>query len=189
MSSSLKFVGVGGSFKPRSSSSYAMLIALEYLQQRGHTVNALRLSELHLPEYGTYDRLEDYPASVHHLLDQVRSANGLIFSSPIYHGTLSGAMKNAMDYFEYLAEDDPPYLTGKVAGLISTSGSGASISAVNAMDQVCRALHGWVCPTTVIIPTSLDCFDSDGKVTNERIHRRLLHMADELEFAVSRFNK
>lgn len=189
MSSSLRFVGVGGSLKPGSSSTYAMLVALDYLQQRGHHVQALTLHELRLPEYGTYERLEDNPASVHRLLHEVRSANGLIFSSPIYHGTLSGAMKNAMDYFEYLVEDDPPYLSGKVAGLISTSGSGASISAVNAMDQVCRALHGWVCPTTVIIPTSSDCFDANGNLTNERIQRRLLHMADELEFAVTRFNK
>jgi FMN reductase len=184
-----KFVGIGGSLKSPSSSSYAMQIALRQLQQRGHIVKGLTASEISLPLYGAHQKLEDYPQNVHHLLNEVRKAHGLIFSSPIYHGSLSGAMKNVMDYFEYLSDDDPPYLSGKVAALISTSGGGASVSAINVMDQICRILHAWVCPTTLVIPMSSEKFDSQGNLKDEQIHRRLLHLTDELEFAVTQFNK
>jgi NAD(P)H-dependent FMN reductase len=98
-------------------------------------------------------------------------------------------MKNVMDYFEYLSGDDPPYLSGKVAALISTSGGGASVSAINITDQICRTLHAWVCPTSIVIPLSSEKFDSQGNLTDGKIRNRLLHMTDELEFAVTRFHK
>ncbi len=183
----LKFVGLGGSFRPKSSSSKALAIPLKYLKERGHDTNLILLSELKLPGFETSENLKDYPESVHYLLNEVRSANGLIFATPVYHGTLSGGMKNALDFFEYLAGDTKPYLTGKVIGLISTSGGIPGINAINTMDYVSRALHGWVCPTTVAIANSWEQFDEEGRVLNEPLQGRLLQLARELEFAVTKF--
>jgi FMN reductase len=183
----LKFVGLGGSFRAKSSSSKALAIALNYLKERGHDTNLLLLSELKLPGFETCDDLKDYAESVHYLLNEIRSANGLLFATPTYHGTLSGGMKNALDFFEYLSEDPKPYLTGKVIGLISTSGGIPGINAINTMDYVSRALHGWVCPTTVAIANSWQQFDDEGNVLNEPLRDRLLQLARELEFAVTKF--
>ena len=97
---SVKIVGLGGSFRPGSSSAKAMQYSLDFLSARGHTTTALVLSDLKLPGFETCERLEDYDESVHHLLNEVRSAQGLIFSTPVYHGTLSGGMKNALDFLE-----------------------------------------------------------------------------------------
>lgn len=183
----LKFVGLGGSFRPKSSSSKALAVPLNYLKERGYDTNLLLLSELKLPGFETCEELKDYPPSVHYLLNEIRSANGLIFATPVYHGTLSGGMKNAMDFFEYLSEDPKPYLTDKVIGLISTSGGIPGINAINTMDYVSRALHGWVCPTTVAISNSWEQFDEEGRVINEALGERLLQLARELEFAVTKF--
>ena len=183
----LKFVGLGGSFRPKSSSAKALAVALNYLKDRGHDTSLLLLSELKLPGFETCDDLKDYPQSVHYLLNEIRTANGLLFATPTYHGTVSGGMKNAMDFFEYLAEDQKPYLSGKVIGLISTSGGIPGINAINTMDYVSRALHGWVCPTTVAIANSWEQFDDEGRVLNELLRERLLKLARELEFAVTKF--
>jgi FMN reductase len=183
----LKFVGLGGSFRAKSSSSKALAVSLNYLKERGHDTNLLLLSELKLPGFETCDDLKDYPDSVHYLLNEIRTANGLLFATPTYHGTVSGGIKNAMDFFEYLAEDPKPYLTGKVIGLISTSGGIPGINAINTMDYVSRALHGWVCPTTVAIANSWQQFDEEGNVLNDSLRERLLQLARELEFAVTKF--
>ena len=37
----LKFVGMGGSFRPKSSSSKALAVPLNYLKERGHDTNLL----------------------------------------------------------------------------------------------------------------------------------------------------
>jgi FMN reductase len=183
----LKFVGIGGSFRPNSSSAKALAVPLNYLKERGHDTNLLLLSDLKLPGFETCDELEDYPESVRYMLDEVRSANGLIFATPVYHGTLSGGLKNAMDFFEYLSADPQPYLTGKVIGLISTSGGIPGINAINTMDYVSRALHGWVCPTTVAISNSWRQFEEDGKVKDDKLRERLTQLGRELEFAVTKF--
>lgn len=183
----LKVIGLGGSLRPNSSSSRALLIALRFLAAKGHETIPLLLSELRLPGFETCERLEDYPESVRLLLDSTRTADAVIFSTPVYHGTLSGEIKNAMDFFEYLADDSPPYLTGKVVGLISTSGGTPGINAINTMDYVSRALHGWVCPTTVAIPGSYKQFDDEGNLKDEKLNARIRRMTEELEFAAQRF--
>ena len=40
----------------------------------------------------------------------------------MYHGTVSGSFKNALDWLQLLSDSDPPYLTNKVVGLVSTAG-------------------------------------------------------------------
>jgi len=183
----LKIVGLGGSLRPNSSSSRALLIALRFLAEKKHDIVPLLLSELRLPGFETCEKLEDYPDSVQILLNQTRSADAVIFSTPVYHGTLSGEIKNAMDFFEYLSDDPSPYLTGKIVGLISTSGGTPGINAINTMDYVSRALHGWVCPTTVAIPSSYRQFDEEGNLKDGKLNARILKMTNELEFAAVRF--
>ena len=183
----LKIVGLGGSFRSGSSSSRALQVALDYLEKRGHKITSLHLSDLRLPGFETCERLEDYPESVHRLLSEARSAHGLILSTPVYHGTLSGGMKNALDFFEYLSGDAQPYLTGRVIGLISTSGGSPGVNAINTMDYISRALHAWVCPTTIAIPNSSTQFDPNGQLKDPKLQDRLERMAAELEFAATRF--
>jgi hypothetical protein len=57
-------------------------------------------------------------------------------------------LKNALDWLKLLGDRDPPYLTDKVVGLISTAGGVQALQAVNAMEFVVRAL----CP-----PGNADC--------------------------------
>jgi FMN reductase len=185
----LKVVGLGGSLRPGSSSARALELALQFLVERGHETVKLLLSELRLPGFETCERLEDYPESVLFMLNHIRTADALIFSTPVYHGTLSGTIKNAMDFLEYLADDPNPYLSGKVIGLISTSGGGPGINAINTMDYVSRALHGWVCPTTVAIPSSYRQFDDHNNLKDEKLKARIFQMAHELEFAAQRFKQ
>ncbi len=64
----------------------------------------------------------------------------------MYHGSVSGSFKNALDWLELLADRDPPYFTNKVVGLISTAGGIQGLQAVNTMEFCVRALRGWRCP-------------------------------------------
>ena len=183
----LIIVGLGGSLRPHSSSARVLEFALRSLAEKGHETKPLLLSDLRLPGFETCEQIQDYPESVQVMLNSIRAAHAVIFSTPVYHGTLSGEIKNAMDFLEYLSEDPHPYLTGKVIGLISTSGGSPGINAINTMDYVSRALHGWVCPTTVAIPNSYRQFDDNGELKDEKLKQRILQMTHELEFAALRF--
>ena len=74
------------------------------------------------------------------LLAGVRQAHGLIVASPVYQQTVSGALKNALDYLAVLENEEPPGLFGKVIGLVSVTGSQPSMGASLAVRAACQGL-------------------------------------------------
>ena len=79
-------------------------------------------------------------------MDAVYACDAMIWSSPTYHGSVSGSFKNALDWLILLAERDPPYLTNKPVGLVTTAGGVQGLQAINSMEFIVRALRGWSVP-------------------------------------------
>jgi FMN reductase len=144
-------VGLGGSLRAGSTTTQVLEIALEGAAQAGAATMLLDLAELDLPIYREGLPENELPGSAVRLLETVRSVDGLVLATPVYHGTPSGAIKNALDYLEYLAADDPPWLEGKLVGLISVSRGMPGINAINTLDYACRALRAWTLPLTVAV--------------------------------------
>lgn len=80
----------------------------------------------------------------------------------MYNGTISGSFKNALDWLKLLGDRNPPYLTDKVVGLISTAGGVQGLQAVNTMEFVVRALRGWAVPLVMPIAQAWKVFDEKG---------------------------
>ena len=85
----------GGSMAVPSRSLAALNLGLAGAQEAGATTELLDLRELSLPMY--VPTTHDFPTAVHRLLDEVYGAHGLLWSSPLYQGTISGAFKSALD--------------------------------------------------------------------------------------------
>ena len=79
-------------------------------------------------------------------MDAVYACDAMIWSSPTYHGSVSGSFKNALDWLILLAERDPPYLTNKPIGLVTTARGVQGLQAINSMEFIVRALRGWSVP-------------------------------------------
>ena len=81
------------------------------------------------------------------MIAAIRAADGLILASPGYHGSISGIVKNAIDYLEETARDARPYLDGLPVGLIVTAaGWQATGSTLATMRSIVHALRGWPTP-------------------------------------------
>jgi FMN reductase len=97
----------------------------------------------------------------------------------MYHGTISGSFKNVLDWLDLLARRDPPYLTDKIVGLISTAAGVQGLQAVNTLEFVVRALRGWAVP--LVIPISQrQAFDEDGRIVDERVVEQLRALGNEV---------
>jgi FMN reductase len=97
----------------------------------------------------------------------------------MYHGTISGSFKNALDWLELLGRREPPYLTDKIVGLISTASGVQGLQAVNTLEYVVRALRGWAIP--LVIPISQrQAFDGDGRIVDERVVEQLRALGHEV---------
>lgn len=174
MEKRLHVVGIGGTLRSSSTSRWALMRALRAARTAGATTELLDLRELDLPFFDPEKSLEDYGPNVARLIGAVRRADALIWSAGAYHGTLAGVTKNALDFFELLADDESPYLHSKPVGLIATAGgSQAAVNAVNALVHVVHALRGIAVPLFAAIPQPWKVFGRDGHLVDESWGKRL----------------
>lgn len=172
-----KIVGLGGTLAESSSSLHAMRIALEGARESGADIEAIEVRSLELPLYATGIAVPD---GARRLAEAFHGAHGLIWSSPLYHGTISGAFKNAIDWLELLASRDPAYLTDKVIGLICAAGGMQALQAVNTMEFMVRALRGLAVPLVVTIDRSSQAFDVEGNAKDEKLDEQLRTLGREV---------
>ncbi len=157
----VRVLAIGGSTRPGSSSEKALRIAAEHAAQAGAEVELITGRELMLPIYDT----ENAPRSpeVLRLLAALRRAEAVIISSPGYHGTMSGMMKNALDYVEDLRQHDRVYLDGLAVGCIAVAyGWQATVSTLQNLRVAAHALRGWPTPLGAAINVSSEVFSEDG---------------------------
>ena len=91
----------------------------------------------------------------------------------MYHGTVSGSFKNALDWLQLLSDSNPLFLTNKVVGLTNTAGGVQGLQAVNTMEFAVRALRGWAVPLVIPVARVWEAFDAGLFTTSRTIALRL----------------
>jgi FMN reductase len=180
----VRAVGLGGSLREESTSRTALQVALEGAAASGAGVELIWVRDLDLPLY-TAEHAP--PPDAHRLAETVYNADALIWSSPTYHGSVSGSFKNALDWLILLAENDPPYLSNKPIGLVTTAGGVQGLQAVNTMDFIARALRGWSVPLVLPVAQSWQSFDPDGHLKDEAVAAQLRRLGAEVVRAARQF--
>src|SRR5215475_945645 len=122
---------------------------------------------------------EPPPAAVH-LMESCYAADGMLWASPMYQGTISGAFKNALDWLHDLGTREPPFLHDKVIGLISAAGGTQGLQATITMEFAVRALRGWAVPYVVPVAAAYRVFDADGRVTDTGVEAQLRTLGVEV---------
>ncbi len=182
----IRIIGLGGSLKPGSASVQALGEALRGAEEAGASVELLELHALDLPMF--VPDSEPTP-QVRRFVEEVASAAGLIWSSPVYHGSMSGAFKNAIDWLELLSKHEPPYLTDKVVGLIATAGGVQGLQAINAMEFAVRSLRGYTYPMTAPLDRAWQLFDKSGKFSDEATLTKLRTLGKGVADAAKRLSR
>jgi FMN reductase len=160
MTHSPLIVGIGGTFRPRSSSERALQHALSFASEAGAKTLLLAGKDLVLPLYDP-DKSKSKDAA--RVVDAIRAADGIILSSPCYHGSVSGLLKNVIDYMEETAGDDHPYFEGKAVGSICCGYGEQGLGTVlSHLRSIVHALRGWPVPMGVAINSAAHSFDAEG---------------------------
>jgi FMN reductase len=182
----LAIVGLGGSLARGSRSLAALRVALEGAAEAGAATTLLDLRELDLPMYNPDDAGELPPAAAT-LIEACYGADGMLWSSPMYQGTISGAFKNALDWLHALGSREPPFLHDEVIGLISAAGGTQGLQAINTMEFAVRALRGWAVPYVIPVASAHRVFDSEGRLTDESVEAQLRTLGAEVVRVATRF--
>jgi FMN reductase len=176
-------VGIGGTTRPGSSSEKALRCALSLAAAEGADVELFDGASINLSMYAPESAERSEGAE--RMVDALRRANGVILSTPCYHGSVSGLVKNALDYTEDMCQDPEPYLDGRAVGLIVCGHGWQSTGVVlTAFRSIVHALRGWPTPMGVAINTLVERFDDDGVGLQEHTSRQMAVMVGQvMEFA------
>jgi FMN reductase len=181
----VRIVGLGGSLARVSRSRAALQCALAGAEAAGAETRLLDLRRLALPLYNPdHDEPTD---SASELIEACYAADGLVWSSPMYQGTISGSFKNALDWLHLLGRREPPYLHDKVIGLISAAGGTQGLQAINTMEFSVRALRGWAVPYVVPVASAARVFDAEGRVHDPGVEQQLETLGSEVVRVAGRF--
>jgi FMN reductase len=176
----------GGTVRPNSSTELAMRHVVNTIERRGARIKLISGQSLQLPLYQPEDPARSDDARA--LVAELAQADGIVIGSPGYHGSISGLVKNALDYAEDLRTDPRPYFSGRAVGCIATAGGWpAAVNTLNALRDIVHALRGWPTPMGAAINSSEAVFDkSSGACIAPRVAQVLDLMADEiLRFAAA----
>ena len=115
------------------------------------------------------------------LVDAFRACDGLIVSSPAYHGTISGLVKNALDYAEDLRTDSRVYFDGIAVGCIACGGGWqAAVQTLSCLRTIVHCLRGWPTPLGAALNTSAPLFDQAGACTDQSVKSQLQMIAQQV---------
>jgi FMN reductase len=182
----LKIVGLGGSLRASSRSRAALEVSLDSAAAAGATVELLDLRRLELPMFNP-EQEANAPALVRTMVETCYEADGMVWSSPMYNGSVSGSFKNAIDWLHVLGSREPAYLHDKVVGLISTAGGTQGLQVINTMDFSVRSLRAWAVPYAVPVSGAPLAFGDSGAAQDEMIELQLRTLGAEVVRVAERF--
>ena len=167
---SFKVLGISSSMRESSFSATGLKIALEKIKDIGVEVEFLDLRTTNLPMFYSSDNDEN-KTIIAKVTDKVKNSDAFILATPDYHGSMSGSMKNFLDY--YWSE-----FAGKLFGYICASHE-KGLTAMDQMRTAVRQCYGWSIPYGVSINGEED-FDGNRSIINENLETRINMLARDI---------
>ena len=166
----IRLLGVCGSMRASSYSSRIAAMVLEVAREHRAETRLLELSVTDLPTYNPDKEYVDHEG-LRLATEAVNWADTFLLSSPDYHGSMSGAMKNFLDF--YWSE-----FAGKLFGYACASHE-KGLTVMEQMRTSVRQCYGWSLPYGVSVHGEVD-FDSSGQIVNSRLAHRVRFLARDL---------
>jgi len=167
---SFKILGIGSSLNKRSTSTRILQITLEKSRKYGANVSLLNLREFNLPIFNP-NKPRETTSDIIKINKEVNESDAFILATPDYHGSMSGGMKNFLDYYWY-------EFSGKLFGYIVSSHE-KGLTVIDHMRTAVRQCYGWSLPYGLSINSEND-FDIDGNIKNVYLNQRINNMARDM---------
>ncbi|PSP98816.1 NADPH-dependent FMN reductase [Halobacteriales archaeon QS_4_70_19] len=163
-------VALCGGLRDASRTRVAIEQALDGARAAGGTAELVDLRDLDLPPL---DPDAPTPPAAAALADTVTDADAVLPGTPNYHGSYTGALKDALDH---LGRDE---FDEQTVGLVEVAAGSHPGPALAHLRAVCRTLDAWTVPLEVAVPDSHSLIRDDG-VTDTDLAERLDRLGEQL---------
>jgi arsenic resistance protein ArsH len=163
-----------GSLRECSYSRFAAEFAAELLTAWGAEVRLFRPHELPV-----FDReSHDHPA-VQELRSLAHWSEGMVWSCPEQHGSMTGVFKNQIDWIP-LKDGAMRPTQGRSLALMQVCGGSQSFNVVNQLRVLGRWMRMWTIPNQSSIPKAWQEFSDDGVMRDSPYRQRVIDVMEEL---------
>ncbi|GAB1157485.1 hypothetical protein YWY31_35100 [Paenibacillus illinoisensis] len=131
----MKIIVLTGSNRKNATSTRLGEYAVEVMRNQGHEASLFDLYQTPVPFYAPDEKqAEDH--NLAELNSRMLAADAIILSTPEYHGSISGVLKNALDHLS------KAHFSGKPVLSISSAGGAVGVSSLLQLQAIVRNLHG-----------------------------------------------
>jgi NAD(P)H-dependent FMN reductase len=166
----LKVLGVGSSMRKRSFGTKALKIVLERMEKLEAETHLLDLRRVKMPTFNPNSSMQS-GNRLKEITGEVNWADVFILTTPDYHGSMSGPMKNFLDH--YWQE-----FAGKTFGYICASHE-KGLTVMDQMRTAVRQCYGWSLPYGISVNGEED-FNEAGEIVSSLLTKRLRMLARDL---------
>ncbi len=179
----LQVLAISGSLRKASFNS-GLLRAAQEIAPEQMEITILDINDL--PLYNGDVEAKGDPASVVVLKSAIRHADAVLFATPEYNWSISGALKNAIDWASRDREEGS--LMGKPATIIGAGGRAGTARAQMQLREILAELGSLVMvkPGVLVQAFAPPRFDSEGNLIDEETKDLLRKHLDEFTTWISR---
>ncbi len=171
----MNIIIISGSVRSgRKSHNVALELQKRFINTGYHDTHVLDLAEYSLPVLEEkYSDEHEMPKGLYEMQIQLYKADALIFLSPEYHGSYTGAFKNAIDYFW-------KEFAKKPIGVVAVaSGRMGGINASSDMQQLILSLGGYPMPYKLLVSSVQNAFDESGNIKDDFLSQNMERFVKE----------
>ncbi|KIL40842.1 hypothetical protein SD70_11335 [Gordoniibacillus kamchatkensis] len=168
----MNIVLIAGSNRRNATSTKLLRYMGEALRKRGANVKLIDLYETPVPLYSP--DAEETDANTEAMVRTVGEADAIVLATPEYHGSISGVLKNALDYMGSAEFSGKPVLS------VSSSGGAVGVSSLTHLQAIVRNLHGVNSPEWLSLGGDARHFAADGSPADAAVRQRVERTLDSL---------
>lgn len=180
-----KILVFAGSLRADSYNKKIAKIAMKGAEQAGAEVTYIDLKDYPLPVYNAeIEESEGLPENALKLKELMLKSDGFIIASPEYNSSISGTLKNVIDWVSRQATPDEKYLCcfiDKVALILSASPGGlGGLRGLVHLRAILENIFTFVIPSQKTIPNAAEAFDEKGELKSADLKRSIEELGAKL---------
>ncbi len=176
MKKNTRIIALAGSLRANSYNKQLVRVASAAAVAQGADVIDIDLADYDIPLFSEDLEAEGVPESVVKLKAQFREADGLLIASPEYNGSISGVLKNVLDWLSRPDADYPGsnVFAERVVGLLAASpGALGGLRGLTHVTDIFGNLGSIVLPGQVALPKAYNAFDAAGDMIDSAMRERV----------------
>jgi len=187
-----KILAFAGSTRIDSFNKKLVKIAAAGARDAGVDVTVIDLRDYPMPLYDEdLEKKDGLPSATLKLKELMLSHHGFLISSPEYNSSISGVLKNTIDWASRQVDDKSPMscFKDKVAGIMSASPGGlGGLRGLVHVRAILENMGVLVIPTQVAISKAHEVFNLEGTMKDEKQEQQVKKIGANLAQMLLKLN-